>query len=102
VNVGGGSIRNHDLTLQRRLFGVLGFGPEHVDARFSQLLQALRFGVPPYGRIAVGVDRLVALLRGLSSIDEVVPLPKTPEGVDPLARSPWPIDNGVVRGLFGL
>lgn len=102
VNVGGGSIRNHDLTLQRRLFGLLGLGPGEVDQRFAQLLDALRFGVPPFGRIAIGVDRLVALLRGLSSIDEVIPLPKTSEGVDPLARSPWPIDAGVVRGLFGL
>jgi aspartyl-tRNA synthetase len=102
VNVGGGSIRNHSVHEQQQLFGALGLDALDLDRRYGALLQVLRFGVPPHGRFAVGIDRLVALLRGLESIDDVIALPKMPDGSDPLTRSPWPIDNDLVRGLFGL
>lgn len=102
VNIGGGSIRNHDPNTQQSLFEACGYGAIDVDVRFGKLLQALRFGVPPHGRIAIGFDRLVALLLGAPSIDEVIPLPKMPDGSDPLARSPWPVPAGVVRGWLGL
>jgi aspartyl-tRNA synthetase len=102
VNVGGGSIRNHTIADQARLLERLGYGPEETDKSYSELLQVIRFGVPPHGRFAFGVDRLIALLRGLPSIDEVIPLPKTPEGEDPLARAPWPVAPNVLRNLLGL
>jgi len=102
VEVGSGSVYNHDLGAQRDLFDMLGLDSAAVDQRYNDLLQALRFGVPPHGRVTLGIDRLVALLMGLSGIDEAMPLPKQPDGTDPLVRSPWPIDAGVVRGLLGL
>jgi len=102
VEVGGGAIRNHDRQFQNRLLQSFGIAAEDADRRFGQLLHALRYGVPPHGRIAIGIDRLVALLRGLPSLDEVIALPKTDEGLDPLTRSPWPIDNALVRSVLGL
>ena len=87
---------------QQKLFAALGMSTGEVDARVGQVLEASRFGMPPHGRIALGVDRLVALLRGLDSIAETIPLPKAPDGTDPLARAPWPIEPSVVKGLFGL
>ena len=101
VNVGGGVIRHHDQAAQRALLATLGFEALDVDQRFGQLLSLLRYGVPPHGRIAIGIDRLAALLQGLPTIDEVIPLPKTSEGTDPLARSPWPTDIGLIPGELG-
>ena len=102
VNIGGGAIRNHDEFEQGKVFRMLRIPPADIDARYGPLIKALRFGVPPHGRIAIGVDRLVALLKGLAAIHEVIPMPKTADGIDPLTRSPWPIDNHLVRGLFAL
>ena len=65
------------------------------------MLNLLRFGVPPNGRVQIGLDRLLALLLDLPGIDEVIPLPKMPNGDDPLTRAPWPIDRPLVRGLLG-
>ena len=101
VNVGGGAVRNHDPHAQGRLFESLRIPAKEADDRYGRLQQALRFGVPPHARFALGVDRLVALLLGLPAIHEVIPLPKTQDGFDPLTRSPWPIDNNVVRALLG-
>jgi aspartyl-tRNA synthetase len=102
VNIGGGALRNHDLHLQNRVFEALRLSTLEIDQRFSGLLKTLRFGVPPHGRFGLGVDRLAALLKGLTSIHEMIPLPKAQDGQDPLTRSPWPIDNNVVRALFAL
>ena len=101
VNVGGGAVRNHDPHAQGRIFESLKIPAKEADARYGRLQQALRFGVPPHARFALGVDRLVALLLGLPAIHEVIPLPKMQDGNDPLTRSPWPIDNNVVRALLG-
>ncbi len=100
VTVGGGAVRNHDLEVQRRAFEVQGLGAMDVDARHGRLLEALRYGLPPSGRIAIGIDRMIALLLGFESIDEVQALPKMADGTDPLCRAPWPIDPQVVRALF--
>ncbi|HVY62617.1 MAG TPA: amino acid--tRNA ligase-related protein [Planctomycetota bacterium] len=100
--VGNGAVRNHAIEAQQKLFAQLGMTPGEVDARFGQVLRAGRYGMPPHGRIALGVDRLVAILRGLDSIAETIPLPKLPDGTDPLTRSPWPIEPAMVKGLFGL
>ncbi len=102
VNVGGGSVRNHDQHAQGRLFEQLHISSKDVDQRYGRLQAALRFGVPPHARFALGIDRLVALTLGLPAIHEVMPLPKMADGMDPLTRSPWPIDNNIVRALLGL
>lgn len=102
VNIGGGSIRNHDRHLQHRLFKILGLSSMEIDHRFEQVVSAFRFGVPPHGRIGIGVDRLVALLRGLTAIHEVIPLPKAADGTDGLQRSPFPIEIATIRGYFGV
>jgi aspartyl-tRNA synthetase len=102
VEVASGAARNHSIEEQTRLFAALGLAPGDIDKRFGQLLRAMRFGTQPHARIGIGVDRLVALLRGLPSIDEVIPLPKTSDGQDPLARAPWPIEPSLVQGLFGV
>ena len=102
VNIGGGALKNHDLQAVSRVFEAMRMTAGDIDARFGSLLKTLRYGLPPHGRIAIGVDRLAALLRGLHGISEMIPLPKTAEGTDPLTRSPWPIDNHLVRGLLAV
>ena len=81
--MGGGGIRNHDPNTQQDVFTALGYDSLEVDRRWGKFLPALRFGVPPHGRIAIGFDRLAALLLGLASIEEVIVLPKLADGTDP-------------------
>jgi aspartyl-tRNA synthetase len=100
AELGGGSIRNHDLGLQRRIFHMFEYRPEDVEARFGAVLDAFRFGVPPHGGIAIGVDRLVALLQGLEAIGEVIAFPKASDGTDPLLDAPSPMDPGLLRSFL--
>jgi len=102
INVGGGGIRNHDRNEQQKLFAALGLEPEEIDANYLQHMRLQDSGMPPFGRISIGVERLTALFLGLDGIDELIPMPKTPEGTCPLTRSPWVIENHTVRGLFGI
>jgi aspartyl-tRNA synthetase len=90
--LGSGSIRIHRPDVQQRIFSLLGIDPEHAQARFGFLLDAFRFGAPPHGGFAVGVDRLVAILAGEENIREVIAFPKTQSGADPLTGAPGPID----------
>ena len=90
--LGGGSIRIHDPAVQARVFGVLGLGPDETEAQFGHLLQAFRFGAPPHGGIALGIDRLVMLLAGKDAIREVTAFPKAQSGADPLTGAPAPVD----------
>jgi aspartyl-tRNA synthetase len=97
--LGGGSIRINRPDVQRRVFEALGIGPEEAEERFGFLLEAFRYGAPPHGGIAFGIDRWVALLGGRGSIRDVIPFPKTASGLDPLTGAPAPVDERQLREL---
>ncbi|MCK4177206.1 aspartate--tRNA ligase [Aciditerrimonas ferrireducens] len=97
--LGSGSIRVHREDIQRRIFALLGIGPEEAEARFGFLLAAFRTGAPPHGGFAVGIDRLVALAVGEETIREVVAFPKTQSGADPLTGAPKPLGPRQLREL---
>ncbi|GGD26524.1 aspartate--tRNA ligase [Nocardioides daphniae] len=89
--LGGGSIRIHREDLQKRVFDIMGITPEEADEKFGFLLDAFKFGAPPHGGIALGLDRVVAILGGADSIRDVIAFPKSGGGFDPLTAAPAPI-----------
>jgi aspartyl-tRNA synthetase len=97
--LGGGSIRIHRPEVQRRVFDALGFPQEEARERFGFLLEAFRYGVPPHGGIAFGLDRLAMLLAGQENIREVIAFPKTQSGADLLTGAPGPVDETQLRDL---
>ncbi len=97
--IGGGSIRNHRIDVQERVFELIGIGEEDAQARFGFLLDALRYGAPPHGGIAFGLDRIVALLAGRDNIREVIAFPKATSGGDPLTGAPAPVDVTQLRDV---
>ena len=99
IELGGGSIRINRPDVQRAVFEVLGIGPEEAEARFGFLLEALRYGAPPHGGIAYGLDRWVAELHGTDSIRDVIAFPKAASGADPLTGAPAPVDEAQLREL---
>lgn len=91
TELGGGSIRIHDRDIQKKVFSVIGLSDEEAASKFGFLLEAFNYGPPPHGGIALGLDRVCALLTGSDSIREVIAFPKTASGGDPLTGAPTPI-----------
>jgi aspartyl-tRNA synthetase len=99
VELGGGSIRINRPDVQRAVFEILGIGAEEAEERFGFLLEAMRYGAPPHGGIAYGLDRWVALLHGTDTIRDVIAFPKTASGGDPLTGAPAPVEERQLREL---
>jgi len=98
--LGGGSIRIHEKDLQAKMFEVLGVGPEEQQIKFGHILDAFRFGAPPHGGLALGLDRIAMLAAGEDSIREVIAFPKNNKGADLMAQSPCKIDFKQLREVY--
>jgi len=97
--LGSGSIRIHEPDLQQRIFDLLGIGEEEAKARFGFFLNPFRYGAPPHGGFAFGIDRLAAILAGEENIREVIAFPKPQSGIDPMTGAPTEVDPRVLGDL---
>jgi aspartyl-tRNA synthetase len=99
VEIGSGSIRIHDQKLQEKIFKIIGINKQEAHKRFGFLLEAFQYGAPPHGGIALGLDRLLAILAGETSIREMVAFPKTSAGICPLTDAPSEVDERQLKEL---
>ena len=99
AELGGGSIRIHDRRLQQRVFALLGMDADEAAARFGHLLDALRYGAPPHGGIALGLDRMVMMMTGAGSLRDVIAFPKTTSAACLMTDAPGPVDAGQLAEL---
>ena len=99
VEVGGGSIRIHDAKLQQKIFEILGFTPEQAQQKFGFLMNAFKYGAPPHGGLAYGLDRFVSLFAELDSIRDCIAFPKNNSGRDVMLDAPGPIDQSQLDEL---
>lgn len=97
--IGGGSIRIHQRDLQAKIFQLLGLSDEEANRKFGFLLEAFQYGVPPHGGLALGLDRIVALLAGCESIREVIAFPKTNQAICPMTEAPAAVDEPQLKEL---
>jgi aspartyl-tRNA synthetase len=99
MELGSGSIRIHRQDIQKRIFHALGMSDEEARSRFGFFLEALEYGTPPHGGIALGLDRIVMLLAGADSLREVIPFPKTAKAVDLMVDAPTPVSEAQLKEL---
>ena len=99
TELGSGSIRIHRQDIQRKIFQALGMSEEEARARFGFFLEALEYGTPPHGGIALGLDRIVMILAGAESLREVIPFPKTARAVDLMVDAPTPVNEAQLKEL---
>ncbi|MDP6637486.1 MAG: aspartate--tRNA ligase [Phycisphaerae bacterium] len=99
TEMGGGSIRIHDRKIQEKIFEILGIGPEEAEEKFGFLLDALRFGAPPHGGLALGLDRIVMEMVSAPSLRDVIAFPKTQRGTCPLTGAPAEVDDNQLAEL---
>ena len=99
TELGGGSIRIHDQTLQKKMFSLLGFSETEAQDQFGFLIDAFAYGVPPHGGLAFGLDRMIMLMSGSKSIREVIAFPKIQNSSDLMTDAPAPVDMGQLDDL---
>ncbi|MFI5071241.1 MAG: amino acid--tRNA ligase-related protein, partial [Terriglobales bacterium] len=99
TELGSGSIRIHRQDIQRKIFHALGMTDEEARSRFGFFLEALEYGTPPHGGIALGLDRIVMILAGADSLREVIPFPKTARAVDLMVDAPTPVSDAQLKEL---